>query len=193
MAAQEAKIRSACEHHGWVLLDIVRDEAESGKSLDRPGLTTALKRIAAGEASGLVAAKLDRLTRSVLHFATLLAWFDQAQATLVALDLSIDTSTPGGRLVANVFASVAEWERETIAARTRDGLQALRAQGKPTGRPAVIDRPEITVRISTMRTQRAGRGGLPTPTRASEDRPAPRHFCPSPAKATGIVIGTPHP
>ena len=73
----------------------------------------------------------------------------------MALDLAIDTSTAGGRLVANVFASVAEWEREALAARTRHGLQALRAHGKPIGRPAVIDRPEIALRITTMRTQGA--------------------------------------
>jgi len=155
LASQETAIRAASERNNWRLLEVLRDEGESGKSLARPAMHQALTRIAAGEASGLVAAKLDRLTRSVLHFATLLDWFDHAGATLVALDLSIDTSTPGGRLVANVFASVAEWEREIIAARTRDGLAALRAQGKPAGRPAVVDRPDIARRIVALRAEGA--------------------------------------
>jgi DNA invertase Pin-like site-specific DNA recombinase len=95
--------------------------------------------------------KLDRLSRSVVDFGTLLEWFTEGGATLVALDLGIDTSSPGGKLVANVFASVAEWEREVIAARTREGLAAVRARGKTIGHPAVVDRPELVVRITDMR------------------------------------------
>lgn len=149
--AQEHDIRRESERRDWQLLELIRDEGESGGSIDRPGLRRALELIAAGKAEGLVVAKLDRLSRSVVDFGLLLEWFTEASATLVALDLAIDTSTPGGRLVANVFASVAEWERDTIAARTRAGLAQLRAQGRPTGRPAVADNPELTDRIRAMR------------------------------------------
>ncbi len=151
LASQEATIRSACERRGWELLDVVADEGESGKSLDRRGLQGALSRIAAGEADGLVAAKLDRISRSVRDFADLLDWFDVAGATLVALDVGVDTSTPGGKLICNVFSAVAEWERDTIGGRTSDGLAALRAQGRPISRPAVADNPELAGRIRSMR------------------------------------------
>ena len=152
LAAQEAAIRAECERRGWTLLEVVRDEGASGKSLDRPGLHHALERIANGEAAGLIVSKLDRLSRSVIDFATLLSWFTtEAEATLVALDVGIDTSSAGGRLVANVFASVAEWERDTIADRTRAGLAAARAEGKPISRAAVTDRPELLERIERMR------------------------------------------
>jgi DNA invertase Pin-like site-specific DNA recombinase len=107
--------------------------------------------IANGQVDGVVAAKLDRLTRSVLHFASLLEWFERAGATLVALDLGIDTSSPGGRLVANVFASVAEWERDTIAARTRDGMAILRDRGEPVSRPSLADQPKLAARVAKMR------------------------------------------
>jgi len=152
LAAQEKSIRVACDRNGWQLIDMISDGGESGGTLHRPGLTRALEQISAGQASRLVAARLDRLSRSVLHFATLLSWFDRAGATLVALDLVMDTSTPGGRLVANVFASVAEWERETIAARTRDGLAALRTRGGPVGRASVADQPRLARQIQDSRS-----------------------------------------
>lgn len=151
LAAQQTAVLQEIERRGWQLAELVRDEGQSAGTLDRPGLRHALQAIASGQADGLVVAKLDRLSRSVVDFGLLLEWFTEAGATLVALDLSIDTSTPGGRLVANVFAAVAEWERDTIAARTRAGLAALRSQGRPTGRPAVADRPELATRIREMR------------------------------------------
>jgi DNA invertase Pin-like site-specific DNA recombinase len=151
LAAQEAAIKADAERRGWALAGIVRDEGATGASLDRAGLRVALERIARGEASGLIVSRLDRLSRSVVDFGCLLEWFDDAGATLVALDLGVDTSTPGGRLVANVFASVAEWERATIAARTKAGLAAVRAEGKPISRPSLVDRPELRDRIAAMR------------------------------------------
>jgi DNA invertase Pin-like site-specific DNA recombinase len=85
----------------------------------------------------------------VIDFAMLLEWFNVAGALLVALDFDLDTSTPSGRLVATIMAGVAEWERGVIAQRTRDGLAAARAQGRPVGRPAVPD--ELAHRIRQMR------------------------------------------
>jgi DNA invertase Pin-like site-specific DNA recombinase len=72
LEAQEAAIRDACAQRGWTLTDLLRDEGESGKSLDRPALRQVLEGIASGDASGLLVAKLDRLSRSVADFATLL-------------------------------------------------------------------------------------------------------------------------
>jgi DNA invertase Pin-like site-specific DNA recombinase len=149
--AQEAAIRADAERRGWALGGIIRDEGATGATLDRPGLTEALDQLARGEAAGLIVSRLDRLSRSVVDFGCLLEWFDAAGVTLVALDLGVDTSTPGGRLVANVFASVAEWERATIAARTKAGLAAVRARGRPISRPSVADRPELRERIAAMR------------------------------------------
>ena len=139
LAVQEHAVRAECDRRGWDLVEVFVDNGESGKSLDRPGLRAALEAIADRNATVLVAAKLDRISRSVGDFATLLEWFTSADASLVALDVGVDTSTPGGRLVSNVFASVAEWERDTIAARTKDALAAARSNGRPISRPAVID------------------------------------------------------
>jgi len=153
MAVQRAAIEADCVRRGWALVDVVVDEATTGKTLDRPGLHEALRRIADGEAEALVVAKLDRVSRSVQDFAALLDWFERADATFIALDLAVDTSTPAGRLVANVLASVAEWEGSVISARTRDGLAAKRARGEIISRPAVSDRPDLVTRIQNLRVE----------------------------------------
>ena len=151
LAAQRAAIEAACTARGWALSGLLVDNGQSGRTLDRPALRDGLQRLLAGDADCLMVSKLDRLTRSVGDLAALVAWTEANRVTLVALDLGVDTSTPGGRLMANVFASVAEWEREMAAGRTRDALAALRAQGRPISRPAVADVDGLSERISTMR------------------------------------------
>lgn len=153
LASQESAIRAHCARQGWDLLDVIHDDGASAKDLDRTGLRSALDRIAGGEASGLVAAKLDRLSRSVVDFANLMGWCDSAGCALVALDMGIDTSSPSGRLVANVMAAVAEWERDTIGQRTRDAATVRRARGEQMGRPGVRDsRPALAARIAAERS-----------------------------------------
>jgi DNA invertase Pin-like site-specific DNA recombinase len=151
--AQLGRITQAYAARGWnsKTMRVFRDEGASAKTLERPGLMDALALIAAGKADGLVVAKLDRLTRSVIDFAMLLEWFEAAGAALIALDFDLDTGTPSGRLIGQIMAAVAEWERSTIAQRTKDGLAAARAQGKPTGRPAVADRPELADQIRRLK------------------------------------------
>lgn len=172
LEAQEAQLRAEFAHQGWELVELIRDEGESGGSMKRPGLRRALEAIAAGHADGLVVAKLDRLTRSVVDFAVMVDWFLAAEASLVALDFKLDTETPSGRLVANVIMAVADWERATIAARTTASLQAKRARGESIGRPAVVDRPDLAARIVSLRADglslqaicdQLNADGVPTP------------------------------
>jgi DNA invertase Pin-like site-specific DNA recombinase len=151
--AQREQLRRAAEFQGWRVVELISDEGVSGKDLDRPGLARALELIASGNADGLAVAKLDRLSRSVIDAGLLAEWFQDAGARLVALDLSIDTSSPAGRMVFSIISALAQWERETIAQRTRDGLAVLRARGRATGPPAVADRPELAARIRELRRQ----------------------------------------
>lgn len=139
LESQEVAIRRHCEATGLDLLDVVHDDGASAKDLNRPGLDSALRRLATGEAAGLVVAKLDRLTRSTVDLLNLLEWAERAGVALVALDLGLDTSTPTGRLVAKVMGSVVEWERDVIAQRTREAATVRRGQGKRMGRPGVRD------------------------------------------------------
>lgn len=152
LAAQEATIGEHCQRHGLVLVGIVQDEGLSGKDLDRPGLTSLFNRLVAGEANGIITAKLDRLSRSAMDFATLMAWCEQGSYALVAVDLNIDTTTAAGRLVATVMSAVAQWEREAISTRTLEAAAIKRGRGECMGRPGVRDtNPTLTARISAQR------------------------------------------
>lgn len=150
LADQEKRVRETIAARGWKLVQLISDEGESAGTLERPGLHRALSLLAAGRADGLMVAKLDRLSRSTVDFGLLLEWFRGAGRVLVALDLGVDTSTASGELVANVMIAVAQWERSAISERTKAALAALRAQGRPTGRPAVADDPELLERIRSM-------------------------------------------
>lgn len=89
----------------------------------------------AGEADGLLVAKLDRLTRSVVDLGRLIVnYFDErAGMQLFSVADSIDTQKAAGRLVLNVLMSVAQWERETIVERTRDALGHKKSKGERVG------------------------------------------------------------
>jgi DNA invertase Pin-like site-specific DNA recombinase len=86
------------------------DEDISGGTLERPALQTALERCRNGETGGIIAAKLDRLARSLVGLDQLVKRAQDEGWTLVAVDHGLDLQTPGGELVANILGSVAQWE-----------------------------------------------------------------------------------
>ncbi|MEY2472681.1 MAG: hypothetical protein QOK28_2010 [Actinomycetota bacterium] len=150
LAAQREAISAAANNNAWKLVRIVEDAGLSAKSLDRPGLTDALASIERGEADGLVVSKLDRLSRSLLDFATLMERSRKKGWALVALDLGVDTSTPSGELMANVLATFAQFERRLIGQRTKDALAVKKAEGVQLGRPRAVDDKTVQ-RIIRMR------------------------------------------
>lgn len=140
--AQAATIDAAVVARGWApLAASFTDEGVSGKLApeERPALAEALAMLDAGDADVLVVAKLDRLTRSMGALSALLERAERARWSLVILDADVDTTTAGGRLVANVLGSVAEWERMVIAERTKAALAAKKAAGVRLGRPVTMD------------------------------------------------------
>ncbi|MEA2495773.1 MAG: hypothetical protein QOJ29_3684 [Thermoleophilaceae bacterium] len=151
--AQRHALREAFKRRdGQQLVTILADEGYSGKDLNRPALHDALERIASGKADALAVLKLDRLTRNSSDLGELIDWFEYARAGVIALDFEgLDTTKASGKMIATVLVAVAQWERDSTAERTSMALAALRARGKPTGRPAVADRPELADRIREMR------------------------------------------
>jgi DNA invertase Pin-like site-specific DNA recombinase len=149
--AQREQIERECERRGWELLRIEQDVL-SGKSIKRPGLQSALAACRRGEAGGIVVAKLDRLSRSIIDFAGMLEEGRRQGFNVVALDLGLDLSTPQGELVANVIASVAQWERRIIGQRTSEALAAKKTQGVRLGRPPVLPS-SLVARIKRQRAR----------------------------------------
>jgi len=138
LAAQRATIGAEVERRGWTVVAWHEDAGVSGKTLGRPGLAAALADVEQGRAAAVVAAKLDRLSRSVMDFAGLMDRAQRGGWSLVALDLGVDTSTASGEAMAGVLSVFAQLERRLIGDRTRAALAAKRAQGITLGRPQVM-------------------------------------------------------
>jgi DNA invertase Pin-like site-specific DNA recombinase len=151
LEAQRRAILAECERRGWTLVDVIEDAGYSAKDLKRPGVKLALRELEDKRATALVIAKLDRLSRSLLDFAAIMATAQRQGWALVALDLGVDTSTPSGEMMANVLASFAQYERRLISQRTKDALAVKRSQGVRLGRPMTLD-PKVRARVRRLRS-----------------------------------------
>jgi DNA invertase Pin-like site-specific DNA recombinase len=154
LEAQRATIKAMCAARGWTLAAVHEDIASGKSRKQRPSLEAALEACERGDADGVVVAKLDRLSRSMLDFAQLLENAKRKGYVVAAVDIGVDTSTSNGKLVANVVMSVAEWERERICERTRDALAVKKRQGARLGR-----RPTLPAKLR-RRIARDRAGGL---------------------------------
>ena len=108
----------------------------SGSKRDRPELGKLLDQLRPGDV--VVVAKYDRLARSLRDLLDLVEAIKDRGAGFRSLAEDIDTTTPAGRLVFHVFASIAQFERARIAERTKEGLQAAKARGRVGGRPPAL-------------------------------------------------------
>jgi DNA invertase Pin-like site-specific DNA recombinase len=129
LQAQRATILAECERRGWFLVEVIEDIGKSGKDLKREGIRAALELLAAGQASALVVSKLDRVSRSLIDFAGIMATAQKQSWALVALDVQVDTSTPSGEAMAHMLATFAQFERRLISERTKNALAQKRAAG----------------------------------------------------------------
>ena len=105
----------------------------SGATKDRPNLDKMLEQLRAGDT--VVVYKLDRLGRSLRHLVNLINEFMEKGIHFQSLSDNIDTNTTQGKLMFNIMASLAEFERDLIRERTQAGLKAARARGRVGGRP----------------------------------------------------------
>lgn len=121
---------------------IFTDFGVSGKGFDRPGLAEALAVLDSGGI--LVVWRLDRLGRSLPRLIELVDRLGQRGAEFQSLTESIDTTSPGGRLIFHIMGALAEFERSLISERTRAGMQAARLKGIHLGRRRAMHDEDIS-------------------------------------------------
>jgi DNA invertase Pin-like site-specific DNA recombinase len=132
-AGLEAQIRDLSAYG----CDTIYQEQVSSVA-ERPELQAAIKALRKGDK--LVVSKLDRLARSVKHLGEMLEELEAKGAGLVILSMGgqqggqLDTTTATGKLMLNLMTSFAQFEREIMLERQRDGIQKAKAEGKYTGR-----------------------------------------------------------
>jgi DNA invertase Pin-like site-specific DNA recombinase len=129
----------------------IYEDAASGKRDDRPGLTACLKALREGDT--LVVWKLDRLGRDLRHLVNTVHDLTARGVGFRVLSghgASIDTTSPGGKLVFGIFAALAEFERELIVERTRAGMAAARARGRSGGRPYTMTAAKLRLAMAAM-------------------------------------------
>jgi DNA invertase Pin-like site-specific DNA recombinase len=110
----------------------------TGKSMDRPGFNKLMDAARTGKVKTIVVWRLDRLGRTAKGLTALFDELKAIRVNLVSLRNGLDLSTPAGTLMANVLASVAQYETEVRAERIHAGLVVAKANGKKLGRPKQV-------------------------------------------------------
>jgi DNA invertase Pin-like site-specific DNA recombinase len=116
-------------------------EKFTGSLRERPQLSQCLRMLRKGDV--LIVWKLDRLARSLKDLVAMIPDLQERGIGFKSLTESIDTTSPGGRLVFHIFGALSEFERELIRERTIAGLQAARARGRKGGRKPSLTSADI--------------------------------------------------
>lgn len=126
------------------------EEKVTGTARSRTELDRMLKDLRSGDV--VVVTKYDRLARSLKDLLEIVDVIQSKGAGFRSLGEDIDTTTPSGRLVFHVFASIAQFERERIIERTKEGLEAARKRGRVGGRPPALSQTQVK-EVRRMRDQ----------------------------------------
>jgi DNA invertase Pin-like site-specific DNA recombinase len=132
---QTRELREYCERRGWTVVGEYVDTGISGAKDRRPELDRLMADARRRRFEVLAVYRYDRFARSLRALVNALEEFRSLGIEFVSLHEGVDTSTPNGRLIFGIFASIAEFERELIRDRVRSGLRNARMKGKRLGRP----------------------------------------------------------
>jgi DNA invertase Pin-like site-specific DNA recombinase len=143
---QLRELREYCERRGWQLTGEYVDAGISGAKEHRPQLDALVSACRKRLVDAVIVYRYDRFARSLRQLVNALEEFRSLGIEFISLHEGVDTSTPNGRLVFGIFATIAEFERELIRDRVISGIAAARAKGKRLGRPrAIVDAARIAV------------------------------------------------
>ena len=132
---QRERIRNFCSAKEWSLDKIISDAGYSAKDLNRPGIQDVIKLAREKSFDVLVICKLDRMTRNIRDLGYLTQdVFEAHEVAFSSIADNFDTTTANGKLVLNILGSVAQWERDIIAERTKEVLAHKKNKGEWTGR-----------------------------------------------------------
>ena len=165
LEAQKAKIAAWCVTNGYELVNVFVDAGISGKSMDkRPGLQDAMKSLKKGMA--LVSYSLSRLARSTKDALSIGETVAKRKADMVSLSEQIDTTTAAGKMMFQMLAVLAEFERNLVAERTTNALQHKKATNQkytnitPYGFEAIEGRlVQVQAEAAVVAEIQAARGG----------------------------------
>jgi len=147
---QTRELKEYCQRRGWVIEGEYVDAGVSGAKERRPQLDALLVACQKRHVDAVVVYRYDRFARSLRQLVNALEEFRSLGIEFISLHEGVDTSTPNGRLIFGIFASIAEFERELIRDRVKSGIAAARSKGTRLGRPRVnVD----AARIASLRTQ----------------------------------------
>ena len=136
---QLEELKKLIQRSGWKLYKVYVDEGFSGKDTNRPAFNEMMIAAQRREFEILTVWKFDRLSRSLKDLVTTLEELDSLGIDFISHENHLDTSTPSGKLVFQVIAAVAEFERDIIVERVKAGMANAKRKGKHVGRPRIPD------------------------------------------------------
>jgi len=131
---QGSKIRAYADLNGLELVDVIRDEGLSGKTMDRPGMNQINTLINAAKIDAVIVYKLDRLSRKTIDILNTLDAWEKQNIAFHSITDKIDTKTAAGKFLLTILSALAQMERDLISERTVDALAHKKKTGEWCGR-----------------------------------------------------------
>lgn len=126
----------------------IYEDKISGSSKSRPGLDKALEYLKEGDT--LVVWKLDRLGRSLTHLISIITELKSKNISFISLTEGMDTTTASGELFFHIFGALAQFEKNLIQERVKEGLKAAKQRGRVGGRPRAIDDEKLAIILQSL-------------------------------------------
>lgn len=136
LEAQKMRLTAYVQSQGWNLIEDYVDEGFSAKNIERPAMQRLMKDIEKQKFDVILVYRLDRFVRSVSDLHSLLQLMDKHDVKFKSATEVFETTSASGRLFITIIATLAQWERETIAERVFENMLKRSEQGKRNGAPA---------------------------------------------------------